>query len=83
MLLKSYSKINLSLSVNKKLKNSELHDIQSYFCLINLFDEIIIKKIRSKNDIVKFKGKFAQHIKKKKQLNYICFKNIKTKKFNF
>ncbi len=65
MLLKSYSKINLSLSVNKKLKNSKLHDIQSYFCLINLFDEIIIKKIRSKNDIVKFKGKFAQHIKKK------------------
>jgi len=64
MLLKSFSKINLSLSVNRKLKNSELHDIQSYFCLINLFDEIRIKKIKGKKDIVKFKGKFTQHIKK-------------------
>ena len=39
MFLYSYSKINLSLNVNSKLKNG-LHEIQSYFCLINLSDKI-------------------------------------------
>jgi len=66
MILKSFSKINLSLTVNKKLKNRKLHEIQSYFCLINLFDQIKIKRIKGRKDIVKFKGKFAQYIKKKK-----------------
>ena len=64
MILKSFAKINLSLNVNKKLKNG-LHNIQSYFCLINLFDKIIIKKIKGKKDIVKFQGKFSKHINKK------------------
>jgi len=64
MVLKSFSKINLSLSINKKLKKNGLHDIQSYFCLINLFDEIRIKKIKGRKDIVKFKGRFAKYIKK-------------------
>ena len=35
--IKSHAKINLTLSVNKKLKNG-LHDIQTLFCLINLFE---------------------------------------------
>jgi 4-diphosphocytidyl-2-C-methyl-D-erythritol kinase len=65
MILRSFSKINLSLNVNKKLTNG-LHDIQSYFCLINLFDQIKIKKISGKRDIVKFRGKFAKYIDKKK-----------------
>ena len=43
MVLNSYSKINLSLSVNNKLKNG-LHEIQSHYCLINLSDIIISKK---------------------------------------
>ena len=64
MILKSFSKINLSLTVNRKLKKRGLHDIQSYFCLINLFDEIKIKKIKGRKDIVKFQGKFAKYIKK-------------------
>ena len=64
MILKSFSKINLSLTVNKKLKEKGLHDIQSYFCLINLFDQIKIKKIKGRKDIVKFQGKFAKYIKK-------------------
>ena len=42
MILKSFSKINLSLSVNRKLKKNRLHEIQSYFCLVNLYDEIKI-----------------------------------------
>ena len=65
MLLKSFSKINLSLNINRKLKKKKLHDIQSYFCLINLFDQIKIKKIKGRKDLVKFKGKFSKYIKKK------------------
>ena len=49
MALSSYSKINLSLLVNSKQK-SGLHNIQSYFCLINLKDKIKIKKIVGKSD---------------------------------
>ena len=65
MILKSFSKINLSLSINRKLKNTRLHDIQSYFCLINLFDQIKIDKIEGQKDIIQFKGKFAKYIEKK------------------
>ena len=64
MILKSFSKINLTLNVNGKLKKNKLHDIQSYFCLINLFDQIKIKKTKGQKDIVKFKGKFSKYIKK-------------------
>ena len=64
MILRSFSKLNLSLSVNKKLKNG-LHDIQSYFCLINLSDQIKIKKIKGKKDIIKFRGKFAKFVNNK------------------
>ena len=47
MFIKSYSKINLSLRVNNKLKNG-LHEIQSYYCLLNLNDKIKIIKIKKK-----------------------------------
>ena len=43
MRLKSYSKINLTLRVLKKLK-SGLHDIETNSTLIDLYDEIDIKK---------------------------------------
>jgi 4-diphosphocytidyl-2-C-methyl-D-erythritol kinase len=65
MILKSCSKINLSLKINKKLA-SGLHNIQSFFCLINLHDRIKIKKIKEKRDIIKFRGKFAKYVSKKK-----------------
>ena len=68
MILKSFSNINLSLSVNKKFKNG-LHDIQSYFCLINLFDQIRIKKIKGTKDIIRFKGKFSKFINKKNSIS--------------
>jgi 4-diphosphocytidyl-2-C-methyl-D-erythritol kinase len=71
MILKSFSKINLSLSVNKKLKKIGLHDIQSYFCLINLYDQIKIKKIKGQKDKVKFQGKFSKLIKKKNSITNI------------
>jgi 4-diphosphocytidyl-2-C-methyl-D-erythritol kinase len=62
MVLNSYSKINLSLSVNNKLKN-RLHEIQSYFCLIGLSDKILVRKILKKKDKISFKGQFARHVK--------------------
>ncbi len=65
MILKSFSKINLSLTINKKFKKSRLHDIQSYFCLLNLYDKIKIKKIKGRKDVVTFKGKFAKFVDEK------------------
>ena len=44
MILKSFSKINLSLNINGKFKKNGLHKIQSYFCLIDIFDEIKIEE---------------------------------------
>ena len=64
MVLSSYSKINLSLLVNSKQK-SGLHNIQSYFCLINLKDKIKIKKIDGKSDKINFTGPFSKLINKK------------------
>ena len=64
MFIKSYSKINLALKVNYKSKNG-LHEIQSFYCWINLFDKIKINKIKKKKDIINFIGPFAKFIKKK------------------
>jgi 4-diphosphocytidyl-2-C-methyl-D-erythritol kinase len=63
MVLHSYSKINLSLNINSKLR-SGLHEIQSCYCLINLSDKIRIKKNNKKKDQIIFKGFFAKHVKK-------------------
>ena len=53
MVLKSYSKINLTLKVNSKNKNG-LHEIQSLFCLINLIDNINVKKINKNKDEINY-----------------------------
>ena len=56
MVLKSYAKINLTLSVNKRLKCG-LHNIQSIYCLIDLHDKMFLKKFKkSLEDGLKFKG---------------------------
>ena len=60
----SYAKINLSLTVNSKQKNS-LHEIQTYFCLIDLADKIKINKTKGTKDKIIFKGKFLKFINKK------------------
>ena len=62
--LKSPAKINLSIKIGKKI-NHQYHDIQSVIFLINLHDQITIKKITGKKDIVKFTGKFKNNIKLK------------------
>ena len=62
MRIRSYSKINLSLRVLKKLK-SGIHDIETSAVLLRLFDELIIEK--SKKDLTIFKGKFKKKINSK------------------
>tara|TARA_B100001564_G_scaffold359496_1_gene381536 strand:- start:3753 stop:4592 length:840 start_codon:yes stop_codon:yes gene_type:complete len=64
-MIKSYCKINLSLRIIKKLNNG-LHDIQSNSVLINLYDEIKIKIIKKKYDVITFNGKFKKDVNIKK-----------------
>ena len=63
MIIKFFSKINLTLRVLKKLKNG-MHNIETNSVLTNLFDVINIKK--SKKDVIIFKGKFKDKINFKK-----------------
>ena len=80
MLLKSFSKINLTLNVNQKYKKNSLHQIQSYFCLINLFDQIKVNKIEGQKDVVRFQGKFAKFVKKKNNSITSVLKILRKKK---
>ena len=64
MVLKSYAKINLSLSINRKLSNG-LHEIQSIYCLVDLYDSITIKKNNKEFiDDISFTGTHSKHISK-------------------
>ncbi len=63
MVLSSFAKINLTLKVNYKSKNN-LHEIQSYFCLIDLADKIKIVKIKENKDKISFKGPFSKLVNK-------------------
>ena len=76
--IKSYAKINISLNVLKKQKN-KLHKIESLITFINLYDTIYIKKIKKKNNIVKFYGKFSKTIKRKNTITDL-FKILDEKK---
>ncbi|MDC0385367.1 4-(cytidine 5'-diphospho)-2-C-methyl-D-erythritol kinase [Pelagibacteraceae bacterium] len=76
MVIKSYAKINLLLKVNSKLKNG-LHDIQSFFCLIDLSDKIQIKKNQKKKDQIKFVGPFSKFVKLKNNSVNILLKNLR------
>ncbi len=62
MVLKSYAKINLSLNINKKLRNG-LHDLQSYYCLINVYDTIHIRKNFKNNDKISFEGRYSKLVR--------------------
>ena len=78
MRIKSYSKINLSLRILNKLKNG-MHNIETNSVLINLFDEIEIKK--NKKDVIIFKGNFRNNINLKNNsishtINVLRSKNI-------
>ena len=79
MILKSFSKINLSINISRKLNNG-LHDIQSYFCLIDVFDEIKIVKNNKKKDLIIFRGKFAKNIQKTSNSVSKTLKILRSKK---
>ena len=63
MRIKSFAKINLTLRVLKKLKN-KMHDIETNAILVDLFDEIELKK--NKKDVIIFNGKFKSNVNIKK-----------------
>ena len=60
--IRSYAKINLALNVIKKISN--FHKIESIVSFISLHDEILIKRIISKNHVIFFTGKFSKNIGK-------------------
>jgi 4-diphosphocytidyl-2-C-methyl-D-erythritol kinase len=62
-MIKSYSKINLFLKVLKK-NNKGLHDIQSSIMLLDLHDQISLKKINKNKDSIEFSGHFKKNINK-------------------
>ena len=63
MKIKSFSKINLTLRVLNKLSNG-MHNIETNSTLVNLSDEINIK--RNKKDVITFSGKFKNQVNLKK-----------------
>ena len=67
--IKSYAKINLALNVIGK--SSKLHRIESLVAFINIYDLILIKKIKKKNHIVKFRGKFSKNIGSKNSVTQL------------
>ena len=62
-MIKSYSKINLFLKVLKK-NNKGLHNIQSSVMLLDLHDQISLKKIDKNKDSIEFIGRFKKNINK-------------------
>ena len=82
--IKSHAKINLALNiVGKKMS---LHKIESIISFISLYDEIFIKKIKSKKHDISFSGQFTKNIGKKNTIYYLLNllekkKLLKNKKF--
>ena len=62
--IKSHAKINLFLNILEKLP-SKLHNIQTASVLVDLCDEISIKRVNATKDKIIFKGKFRNYIDKK------------------
>ena len=81
--IKSYAKINISLSVLGKL-NSKLHKIESLVSFINLYDEIFLSELKKNKHEVIFYGKFSNKIPIKntitKLLNILDKSNLLKKK---
>ena len=75
--IKSHAKINLALNVVGKSKS--LHRIESIVSFIDLYDEIWIRKIVSKNHQIKFIGQFSDGIKSKNTIS-LLLENIDKKK---
>jgi 4-diphosphocytidyl-2-C-methyl-D-erythritol kinase len=75
--IKSYAKVNLALNVVGKINS--LHKIESIVSFFDLYDEILVKKIKNKNHKINFIGKFSNNIKSKNTISQLL-KNIDEKK---
>ena len=60
--IKSHAKVNLALNITGK--KSSLHKIESIISFIDLYDDILIKKIKSNKHKISFYGKFSKNISK-------------------
>ena len=76
MIINSFSKINLTLKVNSKSKNG-LHEIQTFYCWINLVDKISIVEIKKNKDRIIFKGPFAKLVKNRNNTVYKLLKKLR------
>ena len=79
--IKSHCKLNLFLDVGKRQKNTKLHNIQSLVYLLNLHDEIKIKRVYKKSDVINFFGDFAKHVKKNNNSILRSFSLLRKKGF--
>ena len=75
--IKSRAKINLALNVVGKSKS--LHKIESIVSFLDLHDEILIRKIKSKKHKIRFTGKFSNGIKSKNTISQLLEKIDKKK----
>ena len=55
--IKSYAKVNLALNIIGK--NQSFHKIESIIAFVDLYDLILIRKIKSKTHKILFTGKFS------------------------
>ncbi len=83
--IKSYAKINFSLNVLSKNK-FKLHSLETLVGFIDLYDEIFIKQINSKNHQVRFSGRFSNKINKNNTISLLLnildkSNKLKNKKF--
>ena len=60
--IKSYAKVNLALNIIGK--NQSFHKIESIIAFVDLYDLILIRKIKSKTHKILFTGKFSNKIGK-------------------
>jgi len=85
-MIKSYAKLNLHLGVLSK-QNSEYHKIETIVLFADIYDEIEIKFIKSKNHKVTFLGRFRKGIGKNntiiKMLNTLDKMNLLNNKKMF
>ena len=75
--IRSYAKINLALNITGK--TSSLHKIESLIAFSSLYDEILIKKIKSNKHSISFFGKFSNKIGKINTVSEL-FKILEKKK---
>ena len=78
--IKSYCKINLTLKINRKLKNG-FHSISSLITFCKLHDEICISRINGTKDRIVFSGKFKKGIKKNENTVAKLLLLLRKKKF--